>query len=488
EEDVGSFYVRLWMPPGTRISETSRVLKQVEDIALSLPKDELKAVIANVGIVQEEDSETHNTHVGQLIIELVDADHRERSVFDVINDLRTRSQSISGPERLEFANWAGGPPTGKDVEVKVKGKYFQDLEEIADEIKLGLTKLPGVYDIGDDFSPGKEEVRIRLDEDRARLHGLSVAQIAGFVRTAFHGNVATVYRDGDEEVDVVVKFKDSSEMPLEEMEALKISTPMGTAIPLRDVANLELTRGYAIIHRFEVERAITVSAQVDRSLNKPVAVNRAIENEFKDISQRYPGYRLDFRGEFMEFNQAFTSLGRLLVLGVFLIYMLLGAQFKSFVQPLIILFTIPFAFIGSMIGLLVIGYPFGILTLYGMVALAGIVVNDSIVLIDFINVRRRAGVCKWRAIIEGGRLRLRPIALTTITTVFGLLPMAIGLGGQSETWRPLANTIVWGLSMSTVLTLFITPALYAIIDDLTPKRLKEKQMEVYKELESQPAD
>ncbi len=334
-------------------------------------------------------------------------------------------------------------------------------------------------------------MRIRLDEDRARLHGLNVAQVAGFVRTAFHGAIATVYRDGDEEVDVVVKLRNASEMSLEEIEAMKLATPMGTLIPLRDVARLELTRGYAIVHRFEVERAITVSAEVDRSLNKPVAVNRIIEKKFKDISQLYPGYRLDFRGQFMEFNEAFASLGRLLIFGVFIIYMLLGAQFKSFVQPLIIMFAIPFAFIGSMLGLLVIGHPFGILTLYGMVALTGIVVNDSIVLIDFINVRRRAGVSKWRAIIEGGRLRLRPIVLTTITTVFSLLPMALGLGGNSETWMPLATTIVWGLSMSTLLTLFITPALYAIVDDLTPRRLREKQMEALRDTripQPEPAD
>jgi multidrug efflux pump subunit AcrB len=266
-------------------------------------------------------------------------------------------------------------------------------------------------------------------------------------------------------------------MSVEQVEAIKVATPMGTLIPLREVAHLELTRGYATINRFEVERAITVSAEVDKSINEPVAVNRILVDRFRDISQRYPGYRLDFRGQFAEFNKAFASLGRLFVLGVFIMYIILGAQFKSFTQPLIILFTVPFAFIGAMLGLIVNGSPFGIVTLFGMVALAGIVVNDSIVLVDFINARRRAGVSKWRAIIEGGRLRMRPILLTTITTIVGLLPMAIGLGGQSETWMPLANTIIWGLAMSTLLTLFIIPALYAIVDDLTPKRLRIKKEE-----------
>jgi multidrug efflux pump subunit AcrB len=365
------------------------------------------------------------------------------------------------------------------------------LEAISAELQEVLAQIPGVYDIGDDFSQGKEELRVRLNGDRARLHGLDVMQVAGMVRTAFHGAIATVYRDGDEEIDVVVKYRNASEMSVEQIESMKIATPMGTRIPLREVAYLELTRGYATIHRFEGERAITVSAEVDKAINEPVAVNRILEDRFRDISQRYPGYRLDFRGQFAEFNEAFSSLGRLFVLGVFIMYILLGAQFKSFTQPLIILFTVPFAFIGAMLGLLINGTPFGIVTLFGMVALAGIVVNDSIVLVDFINMRRRAGVGKWRAIIQGGRLRMRPILLTTITTIVGLLPMAIGLGGQSEMWMPLANTIVWGLAMSTLLTLFIIPALYAIVDDLTPKRLrisKEEPLLDTPHVEPIPAD
>jgi multidrug efflux pump subunit AcrB len=477
DDDLGFFYVRIWMPPGTKLAETDRVLKQIERIAMSLPKEELDAVIANVGMVEKDDGVTVNSNVGQLVVDLTESKDRDRSLFEILADLRTRCQSVVGFERIEFPNIASGPPTGKAVEVKVKGKRFDQLEAISSELQAMLTQIPGVYDIGDDFSQGKEELRVRLNEERARLHGLDVMQIAGIVRTAYHGATATVYRDGDEEIDVVVKFQNASGMSIEQIEAMKIATPMGAHIPLREVAHLELTRGYANIHRFEGERAITVSAEVDESINESVAVNRILEDRFRDISQRYPGYRLDFRGQFAEFKEAFSSLGRLFVLGVCIMYILLGAQFKSFTQPLIILFTVPFAFIGAMLGLIINGTPFGIITLFGMVALAGIVVNDSIVLIDFINMRRRAGVSKWRAIIEGGRLRMRPILLTTITTIAGLLPMAIGLGGQSEMWMPLANTIVWGLAMSTLLTLFIIPALYAIIDDLTPKRLRIKKEE-----------
>ncbi len=477
EEDLGIFYVRVWMPAGTKLTETDRVLKQVEQVALTLPKNELDSVITTAGRLEEEDDVTTNTSVGQVIVGLVEAKYRDREVGEILADLRTRCQFLTGFERIEFARLSGGPPTGKAVEVKVKGKYFEQLEAIAEELKAELAQVPGVYDIGDDFLPGKEELRVQVDESRASLHGLSVFQIADAVRTAFHGAVATTYREGDEEIDVVVKFRDASESSIERVEAMKLATPMGTLIPLREVASLELARGYATIPRFEGERAITVSAEVDKNINQPVAVNRIIEEKFQNIGQRYPGYYLDFRGEFAEFNEAFSSLSQLFVLGIFIMYILLGAQFKSLLQPLIILFTIPFAFIGAMLGLLVNTSPFSIVTLYGMVALAGIVVNDSIVLIDFINVRRRSGVGKWRAIMEGGRLRLRPIVLTTLTTAFGLLPMAIGLGGSSEMWKPLANTIIWGLAMSTLLTLFIIPCLYAISDDLTPKRFRVKKRE-----------
>jgi multidrug efflux pump subunit AcrB len=247
---------------------------------------------------------------------------------------------------------------------------------------------------------------------------------------------------------------------------MKLVGATGVLVPLRDVASLRLERGYAKIHRFDQERAITITANVDSEVISAVKVNQMIQGHFDRISPRYPGYTLEFRGQFAEFNKAFAGILQLFGVGVLLIYFILGTQFKSFIQPLIIIMTVPFAFIGAMVGLITSGNPLSIASMYGLVALAGIVVNDSIVLVEFINRQRTAGVRKWRAIIDAGRTRLRPILLTSITTVSGLLPMALGLGGKSEMWMPMASTIVWGLSVATILTLFVIPAFYAIIDDI----------------------
>ena len=278
--------------------------------------------------------------------------------------------------------------------------------------------------------------------------------------------MATTFRDGDEDVDVVVKLRGADGASVSQLESLTVGGSNGAPVPLREVASLHVERGYSAIRRFEGERAITLSANVDEAITGAVEVNTELKERFRELSHRYPGYALDYRGEFAEFQEAFSGLARLFVLGVFIIFLLLTAQFKSLIQPFIILFTVPFAFFGAVVGLIVIQAPFSLMTLYGIVALAGIVVNDSIVLIDFINRRRRGGADRWRAVIKAGSLRLRPVMLTTITTVAGLMPMALGVGGTSQTWKPLANTIVWGLSMATFLTLFIVPALYVISDDV----------------------
>ncbi|MFQ5608318.1 MAG: efflux RND transporter permease subunit, partial [Candidatus Zixiibacteriota bacterium] len=217
---------------------------------------------------------------------------------------------------------------------------------------------------------------------------------------------------------------------------------------------------------FNQERAVTVSGENNTDVIQLDKIARLVEREFADMSAKYPGYSLSFGGEWDEFKNAFGPLAQLFVVGILLIYMILGAQFKSFLLPFIIIFTIPFAILGAVTGLLFMGAPFSIATMYGIVALAGVAVNDALVLVDFVNKGRTRGSGRYLSLIKAGKRRLRPILSTTVTTVFGLLPMAIGIGGKSVVWGPLATTIVWGLSVATVLTLFVIPALYAITDDL----------------------
>jgi multidrug efflux pump subunit AcrB len=432
-----------------------------------MPKSEIKAVIARTGFHEiDNDFNERNGNLGMLHIEAAEAKDRERTLDAIIAELRQKFSRITGPEQIGFQTREEGPPAGADVEVIVKGKYFGELEAITDELKTELAKTPGVTDINDNFALGQEEIKIHIDEDKANEYGLTLQQIAFTARNAFEGTKATVFRDGDEEIDVVVKFSESARTTLKDVEDLKLMSATGVPVPLRDIAQLSVAQGYSTIHRYKQERAITITANVDEKVASGVSVNQRLRARFDKISTRYPGYTLESGGEFAEFQQVFSDIPIFFAFGVMLVYFILGTQFKSFLQPLIILTTVPFAFIGAMVGLITSGNPLSIASTYGLVALAGIVVNDSIVLVEFINRQRTAGAGKWQAIINAGRTRLRPILLTSITTVSGLLPMALGVGGRSAMWMPMASTIVWGLSVATLLTLFVIPAFYAISDDI----------------------
>ena len=467
------------MPVGTRLETTDEVIRKFEAVALALPKSEIKAVIARTGwhTIENNFSE-RNGNLGTLQIEFVEARHRERTLDEITAELRGKFSRITGPEKIEFQTREEGPPAGADVEIIVKGKYFDELDAITNELKTELAKIPGVTDINDNYALGQEEIKLYIDEDKANEYGLTIRQIAFTARNAFEGTNATVFSDGDEEIDVVVKLSGSGRATLKDVANLKLMGRTGVPVPLRDVARMNVVPGYSTIYRYKQERAITITANVDENVTSTVNVNQRLRAHFDQISPRYPGYTLESGGEFAEFQKVFTGIPLFFGFGILLVYFILGTQFKSFLQPFVILTTVPFAFIGAMVGLLTSGNPLSVASTYGLVALAGIVVNDSIVLVEFINRLRAAGVDKWRAIINAGRTRLRPILLTSITTVCGLLPMALGVGGKSAIWMPMASTVVWGLSVATLLTLFVIPAFYAISDDIRPwgaiKRLNKR--------------
>ncbi len=485
-EDFPQFYIKVDMPTDYGIEETTRFMEKLEGVVTSLPREEYVALVTNIGLQTPTnglEGTSISSNVAEVLVELVPKDERNRSRDEIIEFLRLQMTEITGAEKIYFDKQEGGPPRGKDVEVKVKGDRIPQLVAIANQLKEKLNSINGVFDVKDDFKSGKPEIRLRTKGEKLRQFGLTIFQVANNVRHAIEGNICTVYRDADEAIDVVVKYGKNSMNTVDALSQMMIATPSGISVPLKDIAQLSREESLVDIKRFDVERSITVSASVDREVTTPAIATQALQTAFENIGFRYPGYSLDFRGEFDQILESFKELGlKLLPMGVMLMYFILGAQFKSFLQPFIILFAIPFGVIGAMVGLLITQSTLSLIALFGVVALAGIVVNDSIVLIDFINQRRNhksstndqeevdGAVDDLRdAVLKGSRLRLRPIVLTSLTTIAGLIPMFLGLGGKSPIWQPLASTIIFGLLFSTMLTLFVMPALYYIIEGIRSK-------------------
>ncbi|MAJ72368.1 hypothetical protein CMK13_05135 [Candidatus Poribacteria bacterium] len=488
-EDFPQFYIKVDMPTDYGIEETTQFMEKLERVVKSLPREEYVALVTNIGLQTPTnglEGTSISSNVAEVLVELVPKDERNRSRDEIIEFLRLQMTEITGAEKIYFDKQEGGPPRGRDVEVKVKGDRIPQLVAIANQLKRKLSSIDGVFDVKDDFKSGKPEIRLRTKGEKLRQFGLTIFQVANNVRNAIEGNTCTVYRDADEAIDVVVKYTKNSMNTIDALSQMMIATPSGISVPLKDIAQISRENSLVDIKRFDVERAITVSASVDREVTSPAIATQVLQATFEDIGFRYPGYSLDFRGEFDQILESFKELGlKLLPMGVMLMYFILGAQFKSFLQPFIILFAIPFGVIGAMVGLLITQSTLSLIALFGVVALAGIVVNDSIVLIDFINQRRNQNqksktyddqekandpVDELRdAVLKGSRLRLRPIVLTSITTIAGLIPMFLGLGGKSPVWQPLASTIIFGLLFSTLLTLFVMPALYYIIEGIRSK-------------------
>lgn len=481
-EEISQFYVNVRMPEGSNLDSTNKVLSEIEEKLGSLPGNEVDSIVRNAGLIITQEEWIFNTAVGHVMVDLVEKKFRERSIDAIMKDCRKKLTDIPGPLSIEFRKLRAGPPRPKDVEVKVQGKFLSRLKEASDEIKERLAQIPGVYGTRNDLNFGKKDLKIYVDEDRAALYGLDILRIASSIRNAYEGKVATVFREGDEEIDVIVKYDPESVKNIEDIEQLKITTSQGELIPLQNVAHIQLEPGYTKIRHFKLDRTATVSADVDTEVNSVVKVNQKLQKMAREIIKKYTGYTLRFEGMFEEIKEQFSSLGQLFLLGVFLIYMILGAQFKSYMQPLIILFTIPFTFIGAVAALIITGQPFSMVILYGFIGLAGIAVNDAIVMLSFINNARRRGAGRWRSIVEAGRIRLRPVILTSLTTMFGVFPMAVGLGGKSEIWAPMANTIFWGLFAATILTLFIIPCVFTIIIDDIGQWLRKKRRVINNEI------
>ncbi|MDY0151328.1 MAG: efflux RND transporter permease subunit, partial [Candidatus Cloacimonas sp.] len=473
--------LQLQAPVGTTLAETETIVTQVENFILNMKqKQDIEFVVGNVGATGGEVQRDYATNNAQINIDLVALKDMKYSQDEIRNSIRDFLDKLPGLYSYKFAATRSGPPVGNDVELRIKGENLERLAFISDTIKGYLKTIPGVTDIDDSFAKGKKEVRIIPHQEALSMAGLSVAQIASTIRTASTGSEVSKYRgDGVEEYPIIVKLADSYTGELENLKNLKIRTRTGDLIAIRDLADFEITSSLSQIDHRDLDRIVTVTASVStyekngRQVRRTPSevVNILMGNKLKgeegllaNFEERYPGYTLESGGVQEEQRKSYSSLGGLFILALLIIFTILASQFKSYVQPLIVMMTIPFAFIGVILGLLVTGLPFSLNTLISVVALAGVVVNNAIILIDFINTEREKGTDRWHAIINSGSVRLRPIILTTATTVAGMLPLVFSSDPSAQAWRPLAVSFTFGLLFASFLTLFIIPVIYSMVD------------------------
>lgn len=482
EEDWDQFRVLVKCPEGTSLEETDRIVSKFENAAGVLPQSEIHALVVNVGLLQGANEWLTRKNVAQLLFELKPVEERTYSTDEMINLMRKESDRISGPVSVEFEKISGGPPVGKPISVKVQGKYLEDIKKASVALQDSLRKLSGTHSIGDDYPPGKDEIRITVDDEKAALYGFNTQYVSMSVRYAFDGIEVTEYRDGDEEIDVVVKYEQTARSGIDDVLNLRITNDQGQTVALREMVRFDISTGPDEIKRFDQKRTIIVGGEIDDNVTTLDQVNNYLLDIFPDMEERFPGISFKLGGQFEEFMNIFNDITSLFLISLILIFLILGTQFNSYAQPLVIMTTVPFALIGAMLGLIISGNPFSAFALFGFVALAGIVVNDAIVMMHFVNERRKGEHLSvfrlWRSVINGGRLRLRAIILTSLTTISGLIPMAFGIGGMSEMWSPLANVILFGLMVSTLLTLFVIPSFLAVLDDIKGSRRKARKYQL----------
>lgn len=475
---VEIFFVRAEAPVGTPLEETARRFEPLEKLVSELPKEEVEDFVLQAGIQQNDPHDPFTerfSHLGQIQVFLTPPADRDRDADEIVEDLRKRAKEVKGFELVEFETLRPGPPVGKPVAIRVRGENRNVLRQIAAAVEQQLKQIAGTKDVKVDEVPGKRELLLRLDPVKAAVAGLGLKEIGLALRASFDGLIATTIKKTDEEINVRVRFPQTSQYSRESLSQVMIPNARGDLIPLNQIAAFEEGEGVNAIRHFERERTLTVLANVDEAKTSSMAVHQAMKRPIEKIARDNPEVSVQFGGEFEETQESLGDLKQAFVLGALLIFILLAVQFNTLWQPLVVMTSIPLGLIGVLLAFWIHGEPKSFLGLMGMVGLAGVVVNNAIVLVDFINEARRQGVGAMESIMEACRLRLRPVILTSATTVLGLISLAYGFWGSDPFLKPMALAFVWGISFATILTLVALPCFHAIADDLLAKLTNFRQ-------------
>lgn len=524
---IDTLHIKVSTKTGTTKEETLRYIEALENEIKKMPDDQLKNYSSRSGITQKPGGNDpftrRGSNYGQIVVYLTSEQDREVSTVDIVTRLRNKTEWLLAPdslklkqkqdadiikilkdngnkkalqlynlkqeipleyedlkgklENLEIALLSGGPPVGKPVAIQITGISYEQMQKIAEEYKVEMRKINGIVDIDDDYLDGKPEYSLEINEELASQAGVSVFQIAQAVNTAFEGTEATSIRRPEEEVKIRVRFAEEFRNRKDALKKLFVTNKQGQLIPVSQMVRITKTNGVVAINHLDGRRLLTVTANVDekKGMNSQLATT-LIKKATENIPQKYPTYSIKYGGENKDTDESMASLGRAFIVGLLIIFMILASLFKSIIQPAVVLMAVPFSLIGVIWGFFLHGQPLSFLSIMGMVGLAGVVVNDSIVLVDFANRIRDENPDKssFDIVSEAARLRLRPVMLTTLTTVLGLLPTAYGIGGYDPFLVPMALSFSWGLMFSTVLILGLVPILYSLLLDFQRRHTWKK--------------
>ena len=392
---------------------------------------------------------------------------RTRTADEIVEDLRQKVEKLEGIDKIIFQVAGGGPPAGRPVDLRVIGPDDEMRKELADRVEEFLQTIDGVKDISRSDKPGKQQIEIKIDyESLARL-SLTVADVARNVRIAYDGEVVTSLRDGDEDVDFRVQLAAVAREDVSYLLNLSIPNRQGRLIKLREVARLETGPGPTAYRHFDGERTISIVGDIDQDITTPLKVIGAVFEHF-NVEEDWPGVQLLVGGEAQESEKAVVNLAATFIIAFLGIYFLLVLLFNSFIQPILVIVAIPFGIVGVIIAFALHSEPIGFFALIGTIGLAGVVVNDSLVLVSRLNtLKKEKPAANILAVVaEGTSDRLRAIILTSLTTVSGLLPLAYGIGGTDIWMAPMALALGYGIAFATPLTLVLIPCLYVIGNDI----------------------
>ncbi|RTE87814.1 efflux RND transporter permease subunit [Lysobacter sp. N42] len=452
------------MQPGTHESQTISSLRQIESVIRNIDEEYQEEYGQN--LISHTAMFLNGDSGGQILVELEKGENREINGFEIVNRWRQRVPELIGVKELNFQASIGPGGGGFDLEFQLSGSDLDELAAAAQELKEVVGGYSGVFDVSDTFGTPQEEIQLTL-KPAAESLGLQLQDVATQVRYAFYGAEAQRIPRDDEEVRVMVRYPLAERTSIGNLESMMIRTDDGREIPFREVAEATFADGFSSINRIGGVRSVNVRARVDKSSVEPrEVVMDVMMNRLPSILEKYPNVQFGLEGASQDEQEALGSLIFGFILAMFAIYALMAIPLKSYSQPLIIMSVIPFGFIGAVLGHLVLGMSISILSLFGLIALAGVVVNDSLILVDHVNQNKDDKKSIKDVVVDAGGARFRAIVLTSLTTFLGLAPMVVEKSLQAKIVIPMAVSLAFGILFATVITLLLIPCLYVVLDDI----------------------